>query len=150
MQEEIRFYRATGKYGFLSNLHRVPVYFEGRLFDCAERAYQFGKPKCTEVAEWLVAAPKPHLCAAVAHSLFVYDVRADWNEIKVERMQAVLKAKFTQNYPLKEALLATGDVALIEESNTDAFWGIGKKKNGKNMLGVLLMQLRDSLRGNER
>jgi hypothetical protein len=28
-----------------------------------------------------------------------------------------------------------------------AFWGIGKKGNGKNMLGVLLMEIRDKLSG---
>jgi predicted NAD-dependent protein-ADP-ribosyltransferase YbiA (DUF1768 family) len=34
----------------------------------------------------------------------------------------------------------------VEASKTDAFWGLGKKGNGKNMLGVLLMELRDELR----
>jgi hypothetical protein len=40
----------------------------------------------------------------------------------------------------------TGDAALIETSSIDAFWGIGKKGIGKNMLGKLLMEVRDELR----
>jgi len=40
----------------------------------------------------------------------------------------------------------TADAALIETSNMDAFWGTGKKGIGKNMLGKLLMEVRDELR----
>ncbi len=142
---EIRFYRSSGEYGFLSNLFRAPVEFEGRKFGSSEEAYQFGKPKDLAVAEWLVSAPRQHLCAEAAHSLLVFDIREDWNSIKVDRMRRVLEAKFTQNPELKELLLKTGDAALIEDSKTDAFWGAGKKGNGKNMLGNLLMELRAKL-----
>jgi len=139
---EIRFYRSSGEHGFLSNLFKAPIEFEGRKFRSSEEAYQFGKPKDIAVAEWLVSAPKQHLCAEAAHSLLAFDIREDWNSIKVDRMRLILEAKFAQNPGLKERLLKTGDAALIEDSKTDAFWGIGKKGNGKNMLGTLLMELR--------
>ena len=142
---EIRFYRATGEFGFLSNLYKRPIVFEGKKFSCSETAYQYGKPRDIKVANWLVKAPKPHLCAAAAHSLFVFDVKEDWNKTKVERMRRVLLAKFKQHKDLTEKLKATGNAKLIEESNMDAFWGIGKKGNGKNMLGVLLMEIRGKL-----
>ncbi len=145
MAKEIRFYRATGRYGFLSNLYRWPVYFEGRVFPTAEHAYQFGKPRDPRVAEWIISAPKPHLVAAAAHALFVFDVRPEWNASKVDRMRAVLRAKFSEP-DLQLGLLDTGDAALIEESNMDAFWGTGKKGGGRNMLGALLMELRSELR----
>lgn len=142
---EIRFYRASGPYGFLSNLYPELVIFEGRGFTCAEYAYQFGKPAKPEVAAWLMAAPTPSLCAQAAHALFMWQVRSDWADIKVDRMRRVLAAKFTIG-DLDERLLATGDAQLIEESTMDAFWGVGKKGNGKNMLGVLLMELRERCR----
>jgi ribA/ribD-fused uncharacterized protein len=147
MVREIRFYRATGEYGFLSNLYKRPIIFEGKKFSCSEEAYQYGKPKDKAVAEWLVSAPKPHLCAAAAHSLFVFDVKSDWKDIKIDRMRQVLRAKFSQHKDLADKLTDTGDAMLIEESNMDAFWGIGKKSNGKNMLGVLLMEIRKELCG---
>jgi ribA/ribD-fused uncharacterized protein len=148
MQREIRFYRANDSYGFLSNLYRLNpfLFFEDRYYETSEAAYQFGKPADMLVAEWIVSAPKPHLIAAAAHALLVYDVRKDWQKIKVSRMKAVLTAKFTQNDELRQMLLSTGDAKLIETSNTDAFWGCGKKGDGKNMLGVLLMEVREELR----
>ena len=141
MIPEIRFYRAVGKYGFLSNLYKHPIVFEGKEFTCSETAYQFGKPRDLAVAEWIVSAPKPQLSAAAAHALFAFDIRPDWNQIKVERMRDVLKVKF-QSEGLAFFLANTGISPLIEESKTDAFWGIGKKGNGKNMLGNLLTEIR--------
>jgi ribA/ribD-fused uncharacterized protein len=143
---EIRFYRACDPYGFLSNLFAEAVEFEGRVFPCAEYAYQFGKPNKVNVAEWLMAAPTPSLCAQAAHALFGWQIRSDWAQIKVERMRDVLRAKFTQHEYLRKQLLATGDAELIEESTMDAFWGIGKKGNGQNMLGKLLMEVRAELK----
>lgn len=159
---EIRFYRACGRFRFLSNLHRLQVplwlpdefdkggelFWKAVYFETSEAAYQYGKPLKQEVANWIVSAPYPRNCAIAAHSLPWYDVRPKWNEIKVDRMRRVLRLKFDRNErrPLWEALLDTGDAVLIEDSKTDAFWGIGKKGNGKNMLGRLLMELRDQLK----
>jgi hypothetical protein len=144
-KETIRFYRATGEYGFLSNLYKRRIVFEGKEFTCSETAYQFGKPKDRAVAEWLISAPKPHLCAVAAHALLAFDIRPDWNDMKMDRMKAVLEAKFTQHEDLKNALLNTGDAILIEDSKTDSFWGTGAKGVGQNKLGQLLMDLRHEL-----
>jgi len=144
--DEIRFYRASGKYGFLSNLFKCPVHYDDKDFTCSEAAYQYGKPVRTEVAEWLISAPSPHLIAAAAHALFSFDIAPDWNKIKVDRMRDILREKFTQNKNLQKLLLDTGNVILIEDSKTDAFWGVGKNGDGKNTLGTLLMEVRDDLR----
>ena len=153
MNDDIRFYRASGEYGFLSNLYKHNFEFEGRTWRCAEDAYQFGKPKDQAVAEWIVSAPKPHLCAAAAHALIAFDIVSDWQQKKVTRMANVIDAKFSwkssepiyYENPLAEKLLFTYPRTLIEESSTDSFWGIGKKGNGKNMLGILLMATREKI-----
>lgn len=142
----ILFYRSSGDYGFMSNLFKRDIKFENRVFRSSEDAYQFGKPTDGMVAEWLISAPKPHLCAMAAHGLLSFDIRPDWQGIKVDRMRDVLRAKFNQHEDLKQKLLETGNAILVEDSKTDRFWGIGKKMNGNNMLGVLLMQVRDELR----
>jgi ribA/ribD-fused uncharacterized protein len=142
----IRFYRASGPWGFLSNLYPCEVRFEGRTFESAEHAYQFGKPRDPAVAEWLLAAPSASLCAQVAHAFLPRQVHEDWSEVKVPRMRAVLLAKFDQNPKLADRLRATSEAQLIEESRTDAFWGVGRKGTGKNMLGTLLMETRAALR----
>jgi hypothetical protein len=159
---EIRFYKASGDFGFLSNLFRleVPIWLpdefdesanlvrRAAFFATSEAAYQYGKPERQEVADWIVSAPAPHLCAAAGHALFVFDVRSNWSQIKEARMHWILRLKFdrTQRYPLWQSLMDTGDAVLIEASSTDSFWGIGKKGNGKNMLGKLLMDVRNEFR----
>jgi len=144
--ESIKFYRSSGEHGYLSNLYKCPVEFEGRVFRSSEDAYQFGKPTDPATAEWLVSAPKPHLCAVAAHALLPWDIRPDWNEIKMARMRAVVMAKFEQNAALRVMLLATGKRCLMEDSPTDKFWGIGKRGDGCNFLGQILMETRKTLR----
>src|SRR5690349_17721118 len=74
--KEIRFYRATGEFGFLSNLYPMEppfeLIFENRHFRSAEHAYQFGKPKDPDVAAWIRAAPKPRNAAQSGHSLLAH------------------------------------------------------------------------------
>jgi ribA/ribD-fused uncharacterized protein len=143
----IGFYRTTGEYGFLSNLYASQIIFEGKRFPTAEHAYQYAKFKDRKVADWAMQAPKPHLLCIVAHGLFFYDIVPGWNEHKVSRMKDVIYAKFTQTPILKEKLLATGDSILVEKSKMDSFWGCGKNGKGQNTLGLLLMELREKLKG---
>ena len=147
--DEVRFYRANERpYGCLSNLYRSPVAFEGLLFPTAEHAYQYGKPRKAAVREWLMAAPTPSLLAMAAHGLYSWDVAPGWSSSKVDRMRAVLVAKFTQHADLAEVLLATGDARLVEYSTTDnktnRFWG-EVNGVGLNTLGTLLMEVRQIL-----
>ncbi len=146
---EIRFYKSTGEYGFLSNLYPCRVAFEGHVFNSSEHAYQYGKPKDPLVAQWLASAPLPRVCAVAAHALLPYDIVPNWKEIKLERMERVVKAKFSQNPDLAVKLLATGDAELIEES-TDAYWGsgpiLGNNYHGHNHLGWLLRKIREEMK----
>jgi len=143
-EQVIKFYRAVGTYGFLSNLYKKPVEFEGRVFPTSEHAYQFGKFIDPEAREWAMKSPKPHLLCIVAHGLNSWDIVKNWSKIRFDRMYKVLQAKFSDP-ELKEKLLNTGNLILIENSKTDTTWGIGKSGKGKNMLGKLLMKVRDEL-----
>ena len=71
----------------------------------------------------------------------------DWEIKKIEVMKEGLFLKFKQNNELKSALLKTEYALLIEDSPTDMFWG-GKLEGSKNMLGKLLMEVREELRKN--
>ena len=75
-----------------------------------------------------------------------YSRRSDWFDVNVEVMRKAVRAKFTQNQGLKELLLSTGDHPLVQVKPGDWFWGTGPDNNGKNMLGELLMELREGLR----
>ena len=143
---EIKFYRANEKpFGAFSNLFRRPIVFEGTTFATAEHAYQAGKARRPEVRDWLMAAPSPALLAMAAHGLYQWDIAPSWSRIKFDRMRAVLNAKFTQHEDLRELLLSTESARLVETATVDnavnRLWG-EVNGVGKNMLGVLLMELR--------
>jgi ribA/ribD-fused uncharacterized protein len=150
-QAEISFYRSNEKpYGTFSNLFRRSMIFEGREFPTAEHAYQAGKARKESVREWILSAPTPSLVAMAAHGLYTWDINPNWSKAKFDGMRDVLRAKFTQHEDLKALLLATGDARLVEVGRTDNLvnrtWGEVNGK-GKNMLGVLLMEVREELRG---
>lgn len=149
-EQEIRFYRASEKpYGAFSNLYRRAIEFEGESFATSEHAYQAGKARKPEVKAWLMSAPSPALLAMAAHGLYYWDVAPGWSRTKFDRMKRVLRAKFTQHADLRCMLLATGTARLVESATIDnevnRLWG-EVNGVGRNMLGELLMQLRDELR----
>lgn len=145
----IKFYRANEKpYGAFSNLYRSAVEFEGKLYPTAEHAYQAGKAAKPEVRDWILSAPSPSLAAMAAHGLYTWDIVPNWARIKFDRMRGVLKAKFTQHPELAEILLSTGTARLIEAGTVNnavnRLWG-EVNGVGQNMLGVMLMELRDEM-----
>lgn len=153
MAAEIPFYRASERpYGAFSNLYRRPVEFEGVIYPTSEHAYQAGKPRKDAVREWLLSAPSPALLAMAAHGLYYWDITPGWSTSKLDRMRGVLRAKFTQHADLKEILLSTGTARLVESANVDnevnRFWG-EVNGVGRNTLGVMLMELREQLRGEQ-
>jgi predicted NAD-dependent protein-ADP-ribosyltransferase YbiA (DUF1768 family) len=74
-------------------------------------------------------------------------IRADWDEVKINVMREVLRIKF-EIPELRDKLLATGDVQLVEGNNWgDEFWGVNSVTGvGLNHLGVLLMERREILK----
>jgi ribA/ribD-fused uncharacterized protein len=73
-------------------------------------------------------------------------LRADWERVKDEVMLAGLRAKFAQHAALRATLLGTGDAEIVEHTGKDRSWGDGGDGSGRNMLGRLLMRVRDELR----
>ena len=74
-------------------------------------------------------------------------LRRDWDSVKVSVMTEAVLAKFSQHEDLRALLLATGDAMLIEHTDNDDYWGDGGDGSGKNMLGRILMRVREQLRG---
>ena len=79
------------------------------------------------------------------------EIVSEWNSIRTHIMRDLLEQKFSQS-PYKEQLIATGD-EYIQEGNYwgDSFWGVDLNKSppvGKNILGILIMDIRTSLMNN--
>jgi len=51
-----------------------------------------------------------------------------------------------QMYPeFSEALLATGDKKIVDVSQYDYFWGLGRDLRGENQYGKMLMAVREKI-----
>lgn len=78
-------------------------------------------------------------------------LRPDWEDIKIEVMLKGVMEKFKQNHEILELLKKTGDKILVEGNHWhDNIWGDCscpkcEKKIGKNLLGNVLMHVRDQL-----
>jgi ribA/ribD-fused uncharacterized protein len=73
-------------------------------------------------------------------------LRPDWNEVKDDIMRKGVLRKFETLANIREVLLATGDEPIVENSPIDYYWGCGADGSGKNMLGQILMEVREILR----
>lgn len=80
-----------------------------------------------------------------------------WDKCKYEIVYNANYAKFHQNDELMKKLIATGSAVMAEASPLDKIWGIGmsaydpKAKhpdmwNGENLLGSILMEIRDQVK----
>jgi protein-tyrosine phosphatase len=62
---------------------------------------------------------------------------------KIKIMTIILQKKFDTHCDIKENLLNTGLRPLIEHSKDDIFWSDGEDGKGKNILGKILIQIRN-------
>jgi ribA/ribD-fused uncharacterized protein len=84
-----------------------------------------------------------------AHGLFSWDITPGWSQGRRDRMRAVVLAKFRQHADLAEILIGTGEARIVEAATVDnevnRRWGEVNGK-GMNLLGIILMEVRDELR----
>lgn len=148
MSEPITSFR--GAYGFLSNFYQQSLVYGGITYPTAEHAYQAAKSLSSLGKVKILQAPSPGAAKRLGNKL---PIRSDWEEIKVDVMKNVLRAKFTlfmplgtMRNPLSIRLLQTGNRELIEGNSWgDTFWGQCPLGHGENMLGKLLMKVRHEI-----
>ncbi|PSF39368.1 Swarming motility protein YbiA [Aphanothece hegewaldii CCALA 016] len=145
MSEPIMFYHQDRPYGFFSNFSTHAVYLKGKIWPTSEHYFQAQKFTGTPKEEDVRLAKKPGEAAKIGRDQN-NPIRSDWNAVKNDVMREALYAKFTQHPDLTKKLLATKDVQLIEHTPNDGYWGDGGDGSGKNMLGLLLMEIRAQIR----
>lgn len=135
--------RFVAKYQFLSNFYYAPVKYQGDTYKSAEHAYQ--AHKCKYDSDRLRVRDAPTAFGAKRLGR-IHTMREDWDTLKLNVMQEIVFAKFVQNPELRNKLLKTGDLEIIE-GNTwgDVYWGVCAGK-GENHLGKILMEVRRRLR----
>ena len=74
-------------------------------------------------------------------------IRKDWEDVKIYAMLWVLELKAKRYMRFREVLLNTKNI-IVEKSKKEPFWGAvpdGNVLKGKNVLGKLLMFVRDNI-----
>lgn len=135
-----------GPYWFLSNFYPATFVWDDITWPHSEAAYQAAKT--LDRSHRLLFAQMTNPGTSKREGRLV-KCRPDWLEVRDRIMLEVVLAKFKQNPKLRRQLIATGD-AYLEEGNhhKDNYWGTCPpgSSNGENMLGHILMAVRDKLR----
>lgn len=137
----------NGKFAFLSNFHASVIVWNSKEWPTAEHFYQAAKTNDVDDKERIRMASSPGRAKRMGRRA---SPRSNWEEIKFGVMLKIVRLKFEQNPHLLKKLLATGRLELIE-GNTwhDNVWGncnchSCKEIIGQNMLGKILMQVREA------
>jgi hypothetical protein len=128
---------------FLSNFYPATVELDGLEYSSTEHAYQAAKTNDPAERRRIRESQKPGDAKKLGKQV---KMRTDWEQVKFQVMEDLVRQKFTKHKELKEKLLATGDMYL-EETNSwrDFVWGVCNGK-GENHLGKILMKVRGELK----
>ncbi len=148
-------YRTKEAFGGLSNMASgYPLNINGVRILTTEALYQACRfPHMPQLQREIIGQHSP-MTAKMKSKPHRKDSRQDWNEIRHRVMRWCLRVKLTQNYEeFGQLLLTTNDQPIVEQSRKDDFWGAKLVDNtgeilvGQNVLGRLLMELREKLKG---
>jgi ribA/ribD-fused uncharacterized protein len=141
----IKFYDVGKPYYEFTNFYPSNFCVGGQWFRFAEQYFQYMKFSQTrpDVAQQILCASNARSCFDIAKR-YANFAHPNWHSgMKNDVMRSALIYKFGQNRNLSTMLLGTKGCTLIEDSPIDDYWGCGANGAGKNMLGLLLMEIRD-------
>lgn len=137
-----------GDYRWLSNFYEAPVMHQGILFPTLEHAYVAAKCRNSNDVDKVRKLRTPGDAKRYGRQV---NVHLHWDRVKLKVMYKLVLDKFVRNYDLREKLLDT-EGYVLEEGNrwNDQFWGIDLDSGrGYNHLGLIIMKVRDVLKGDE-
>jgi ribA/ribD-fused uncharacterized protein len=141
----IYFYSARDSYGCFSNFSAHGITLKGNWWPTSEHYFQAQKFAGTEHEEQVRLAKTPKQAAEMGRQRS-RPLRADWEQIKDDVMREAVLAKFRTHLDIQTILLSTDDEELIEATSNDYYWGCGTSGTGKNMLGKILVEVREQIR----
>ncbi len=141
----IKFYKVNEEYGCFSNFSNYGFTLEGKYWMTSEHYFQAKKFEGTEFEEIIRHLENP-MDVAIKGRDKSLPLRNDWEEVKDDIMRKAVFEKFSQNESIKDILLSTKNEVIVEGTSTDYYWGCGTNGSGKNMLGIILMEVRNQLK----
>jgi ribA/ribD-fused uncharacterized protein len=149
------FSKTKERYGGFSNMcGGYPLKVNGVEFRTSESLYQSCRyPDHPEVQRYVIDQTSPMMSKRVPNRSEL--TRNDWDEVRVEVMRWCLRVKLSQHLDQFGGILwITEKRPIVEESKKDDFWGSKPTEDGSlvgsNVLGKLLMELRDEFNTGDR
>ena len=142
-----------------SNWYMSSFIHEGREYNCSEQYMMYKKAmlfKDFDVADMIMEQAHPRKQKFLGRQVRGFDEHI-WMAKCEDIMVPGLVSKFLQDTYCLNTILDSGDSILVEASPYDKIWGIGmaeddpratnpSKWEGKNLLGKVLMRVRDEIR----
>lgn len=143
---------------YMSNFSKHPIIEDGIMFYTTEHYFMYHKAMTfgdTYSAGRIIATPDPWIAKEIGRGVKGY-VDEVWNQKRYNVMLQGNRLKYNQHKDIREKLLATGNMILVETNPRDSIWSCGlsveeaKNSNpalwrGQNLLGIVLMQVRNEL-----
>lgn len=147
------FWLTSQEFGEFSNMAAgFPLQIGVDRFGSSEALYQACRfTEFPDIQRRIRDAISPRMAKQRAHD-YISLTRSDWKTVRRDVMRWVIRIKAAQHK--KQFLLPlvqTGDLPVVEESTRDVYWGAVRVRNhliGVNVLGRLLMELREGARDN--
>lgn len=150
--EVVVFHKTKEAFGGLSNMAAgYPLKVNNVRVPSTEALYQACRfPHLPQVQQEIISQFSP-MTAKMKSKPHRANTRSDWNQVRSKIMTWCLRVKLIQHFEVFGALLLqTGNLPIVEFSNKDTFWGAKpideERLEGQNVLGRLLMQLREDLK----
>lgn len=149
--ECVTFRKTNEEFGGLSNMAGgYPIVLGRIIAKTSEALYQAARFPHRPELQQLILEQKSPMTAKMKSKPYRHDSRSDWEHVRTKVMRWTLRAKLYQSAAFRDLLLATGERPIVEDSRKDRFWGAVptgfNELVGENILGRLLMELREELR----
>ena len=146
------FCKVTGEWGVLGNFAPTPIVVDGVSFDCTEKLFQVMKFADKESRRIVYVQKGQKIKMKARHQEKVGIVREDWGRIFIDAMKFCLMQKYAQSEAFRKELARSKGLFIVEQqANPRRPAGAysaklsedGKTWVGPNIMGRLLMELRD-------
>ena len=156
-RECVAIHKVDGEWGVFCNFSAAPIIVDGVEFKSSEHLFQMMKFKDADVIVNIMngVTNNGKRCFEIKKTAMSYEKkyrRKDWKSMVVDAMKFCLQKKYEQCAAFREKLEESRGRFIVEDQTTmskkspDA-WGVkpdGDNFSGPNLLGRLLMELRDN------
>lgn len=141
----IEFYKEFGELGYLANYSNHGFWKNGIYYKTVEHYYQSEKFDDPSIKEKIINASTPKEASLIGRDRNNKRI-AHFKTIKNQVMYEGILEKFRQHRDIAFKLIETRKQPIAEATIDEYYWGIGKDKSGKNVIGDILERVREKIK----